>query len=85
MPAAFSVRIFKIFFMHSASVCGKLKLSCQGGVRPLNNHTDRLSERQKRVRMRRLRRRMILCAPPVLLALVIGFLIFRPPQPCFDS
>ena len=51
----------------------------------MNNHTDRLSKRQKRVRMRRLRRRMILCAPPVLLALVIGFLIFRPRRPVLTA
>lgn len=51
----------------------------------MNNHTDRLSKRQKRVRMRRLRRRMILCAPPVLLALVIGFLIFRPRSPVLTA
>ena len=51
----------------------------------MNNHTDRLSERQKRVRMRRLRRRMILCAPPVLLALVSGFLIFRPRSPVLTA
>ncbi len=51
----------------------------------MNRQTEYQSARQKRVRRRRLRRRLILCAPPVLLALVIGFMIFRPRAPVLSA
>lgn len=51
----------------------------------MNRQTEYQSARQKRVRRRRLRRRLILYAPPVLLALVIGFMIFRPRAPVLSA
>lgn len=49
------------------------------------NHMTGMTERQKRIRRRRLRRRLILCAPAILLLCVLGFLIFRPRTPVLTA